>query len=250
MAKISLLCPTRGRPKHIKQLITSITSTVNDLDHIELLVAYDKDDEVTIRELNNISTLNKPYSFYGRERSDWLNKDYYNWLAEKAIGDYLFIIGDDVRFLSKDWDKLLIERTEIFLRDKLDRIAYITMEDGTEASHCCFPVVTKEAFKVLKMVLHPQLMSWGADRTIHEIYGHPTIMREINIPEIRLEHLSYHDGKAPFDETAKSIKERFFRDPNCHNKVSNYIVPQQVKYLEKYIREFENARMVTEKPLQ
>jgi hypothetical protein len=246
MTKISLLCPTRGRPKHTKALITSIENTVSDINNIELLIAYDTDDETTKKELNSIPTLNKPYRFFSRERSEWLNKDYYNWLAEKACGDYLFVIGDDVRFLSKDWDKVLIDRVEVYLKTKQDRIAYITVEDGTEASHCCFPIVTKEAFKVLKMVLHPQLMSWGADRTIHEIYGNRDIMRELNISEIKLDHLSYHDGKAPFDETARSVKERFFRDPECHNKVSIYIVPQQIKILEKYIKEFQPNGMVGE----
>ena len=64
-----------------------------------------------------------------------------------------------------------------------------------------------------------------------------TVRRTLFIPEVEIEHLSYHDGKAIFDETAKSVKERFFRDPNCHNKICNYVIPQQVRILEKYINE-------------
>jgi hypothetical protein len=240
---ISILVPSRKRVKSLIEMIKSVVNTVNDINNVEILIAIDRDDESSMKNKESIieSFRNLNIKIYTREHSDYLNSHYYNWLGEKAIGDYLWAMGDDIRCISKDWDKILINKVETFLINKPDRIAYITMEDGTEASHCCFPMVTKEAFKVLHMILHPQLMSWGADRTIHEIYGNPSIMREINIPEIKLNHLSYHDGKAPFDDTAKSVKERFFRDPDCHNKVSLYVVPQQIKYLANYIKEFDNG---------
>ena len=78
-------------------------------------------------------------------------------------------------------------------------------------------------------------MSWGADRCLWELYANKKINRTLYIPKIEIEHLSYHDHKAPFDDTAKSMKERFFRDPSCHTKVVLYIIPQQVKILEKAI---------------
>jgi glycosyltransferase involved in cell wall biosynthesis len=249
--KISLLVPSRNRVGSLKDMIRSVANTISNVNNVEILIAIDTDDKKSQENRESIEKTVKDLNVktWSRAHSDYLNGDYYNWLAEKATGDYLWAIGDDVRFLSKDWDKILNIKVEAFLSNKHDRIAYITMEDGTEASHCCFPLITKEAFKVLHMFLHPQLMSWGADRTIHEIYGHPSIMREINIPDIKLNHLSYHDKKAPFDETAKSIKERFFRDPDCHNKVSLYVVPQQIKFLAKYIEEFDNGMVNKEQLL-
>ncbi len=237
MPKISILVPTRGRRGFLKSLIVSLENTIADLNSIELLIAYDKDDIMTIRDLNGIGVKNKPYSFYGRERSDYLNTHYYNWLAKEASGNYLFAVGDDIRFLTKNWNKLLEDKIEEYLKDKPDRIVYISVnEEGSKAKHPCFPLITKEAFQVLGEYHCSELLSWGSDRILWEIYS--GIGRTLHIPEISIKHLSYHDGSAPFDETAKSMKERFFRNPNAHNFVSENIVPKQIEKLKKYIEEF------------
>lgn len=242
--KTSILVPTRGRPRYVKQLLHTLQDTVSDLNSIELLVAYDRDDDITIRELSGIGTKDFPVKFFSRQRSEWLNKDYYNYLAGEASGDYFFGVGDDVRFLTKDWTALLENKIEAYLTDKEDRIAYISVnEQGSKATHPCFPLITKEAFKVLGEYHCSKLMSWGSDRILWEIYAHPTISRVLSVSEVSIQHLSYHDGTAPFDETARSMKERFFRDPNCHNSVSMYCVPQYRRIIENYIKEFNNARV-------
>jgi hypothetical protein len=242
--------PTRNRPRNIKHLIVNIDETIRDLTNIELLVAFDTDDSMTLRELSGIPTKDRPYHFFPRERSEWLNKDYYNWLASKANGNYLWGIGDDVRFLTKDWDIILSDKIEKYLQSKSDRIAYISVnEQGSTAKHPCFPLITKEAFKVLGEYHSSRLMSWGSDRILYEIYSNPLVGRILHIPEISIQHLTYHDGTASYDETAKSMHERFFRDPNCHNYVSMYIVPQQIKILSSYIKEFHSNGMVKQEQI-
>jgi hypothetical protein len=242
---ISVLVPTRGRPRNCKRLIANIQDTVSDINNIEVLFAYDKDDSLTIRELSGIPTLNKPYKFFGKDRSDHLNRDYYNDLASKASGLYLFAIGVDVEIKTKNFDLLLEKKIEEYLKNKSDRLAYIQVsEDGSEAKHPCFPLITKECFDLTHMYFHPQLLSWGADRCLYEIYSNNDIKRILKIPEVHIEHLSYHDGSGQYDETAKSMKERFFRDPNCHNKVSNYIVPQNIKMIKEYIEKIKKEKDV------
>ncbi len=224
----SLLCPTRNRPDNILNLNTTLYNTVSNQNNIELLFKIDNDDEthfygswINIKKFKDI-------------KSDYLNRDYYNFLAKESEGKYVWAIADDIRFLTKSWDKILEEKIEEYLKDKSDRIAYISVnEKGSKAKHPCFPLITREAFNVLGMYFHPQLMSWGADRCLWEVYS--GVNRVLHIPEVEIEHLSYHDGKASFDDTAKSMRERFFRDPQCHNKVSEIIVPQNIKQLEKYI---------------
>jgi hypothetical protein len=232
---ISLLCPTRGRQKNIDDLRENVLNTVSDQYNIELLIKQDGD---SLIELDSRYTFIK--SFIGT-RSDYLNRDYYNFLAKEAQGDYLFSIGDDVRFITKDWDKILEEKIEAYLKDKPDRIAYISVsERGSQAKHPCFPLITKEAFQTIGMYFHPQLLSWGADRCLYELYS--GVNRILHIPEIEIEHLSYHDGKAPRDETANSMRERFFRDPNCHNKISQDIIPNQIEELGNYIKRFNKEK--------
>ena len=42
--KISILCPTRGRPENVIRLIESIKETTTFIDQIELLFYVDNDD--------------------------------------------------------------------------------------------------------------------------------------------------------------------------------------------------------------
>jgi hypothetical protein len=237
---ISLICPTRNRIINVINLISNLEDTIKDFGKVELWLCADDDDKITLDYFKTMDYLKSIEKLQSRiftctqKRSDFLNKDYYNNIANYCNGKYLFSIGDDVRFRTKGWETILIEKTEEYLKDKRDRIAYISVtERGSQAKHPCFPIITKEAFNALGMYFHPELMSWGADRCLWELYS--GINRVLYVPEIEIEHLSYHDGKAPFDKTAESMRERFFRNPNCHNEVSANIIPKQIKELEKFI---------------
>jgi hypothetical protein len=244
----SILIPSRNRIKSLIETLKNISNTIRDFNTVEILVAIDNDDlssqskkEYILNEFNNLNI-----NIYDKKHSDYLNKDYYNFLAEKSKGDYLFGIGDDVRFLTKNFNEILANKIETFLNNKKDRIAYISVnEHKSTAKHPCFPLITKEAFRVVREYHCSQLLSWGSDRILWEIYSHPSINRVLNVPEVSITHLSYHDGSAPFDATARSMKERFFRDPNCHNQISMYRVPQQRKIIENYIKEFNLNGMVS-----
>jgi hypothetical protein len=207
-----------------------------DFEKVELCFIYDNDDEFTERSLMGFSTKDKKCVFVKRDRSEFLNRDYYNKLASIAKGKYFWGIGDDVRFCTPNFDKILEEHIETYLKDKPDRIAYISVhEEGSTAQHPCFPLITREAFEAVGEYHCSDLMSWGSDRILYEIYS--PLNRCLYIPNITIKHLSYHDGTGEFDETAKSMKERFFRDPNAHNKVSMYKVPQYIKKIERVINE-------------
>jgi len=227
----SLLCPSKDRPDLLYGLWKNLITSVNNPVETELLLKFDRGSGLPYPEM--LSTWMKV--FHG-EHSDYLQRDYYNWLSEKASGKYLWGIGDDVRFETKHWDILLQDKIEEYLQDKPDRIAMISVtEMGSTAKHPCFPLITREAFIATGMYFHPQLLSWGADRTIYELYS--GVGRVLHVPEIEIRHLSYHDGTAVFDRTAESMRERFFRNPNCHNEISIDIIPKQIIKLQEYINE-------------
>jgi len=231
---ISLICPSKGRPNNVKRLINNIQNTVEE--KVELIFVFDIGEPHQLYEMKELPS-NIQICTLNIKHSDFLNKDYYNYGASFGLGKYFWCIGDDVKFLTKSWDKILKEKLEDYLKDKPDRIAYISVsEEKSKAKHPCFPLITSEAFKALDMYFHPDLMSWGADRCLWELYS--GVDRILHIPEIEIQHLSYHDGLGEFDKTAKSMKERFFRDPNCHNKVSTNIIPQQIRFLKNYIKKF------------
>ena len=82
--KLSVLCPSRGRP----EMLMSSRDTFKD--EIEFLVAVDKDDPAlpAYKALGIPLTITKRYGYPHLEK-------YYNILAKKATGDWLFNWNDD-----------------------------------------------------------------------------------------------------------------------------------------------------------
>lgn len=237
----SLLVPTRKRQQSLLQMLDSVKATAAKPEKIEVLIAHDIDERFHQSTIKKIHSTDLNTQIFKRERSSFLNEDYYNWLAKKSTGKYLWPIGDDVRFLTPNWDTILSEEIEKELQNKPDRILYIETEDGTEAKHCCFPLVTREVLNFFGQIFHPSILTWGADRTLYEVMGHPSIKRTLKVMRVSLDHISYHDGKAPMDETAKSVRNRFMSDPQQHNRVTAFIVPKQIELLAKYLTEKSNG---------
>lgn len=232
---ISLIIPTKGRSNKILTTIKNIIDLSSHKIDLEIFIIYDLDDILTKQTLDSFHSENRSIYSIGKEHSDYLNRDYYNATANKCYGKYIWAIADDVNFLTRHWDNILISKVEEYLKDKSDRISYISVKEiNTQAKHPCFHIITKEAFESLGMYFHPELLSWGADRCLYELYN--GINRILYIPEIEIEHISYHDGKALYDETAKSMKERFFRNLNCHNEICQNIIPKQINYLKTIIK--------------
>ena len=99
---ISILCPSRGRPKLAKRMIDTVYNTVSDTKNIEFLLYLNEDDT----KLEEYKTLvNKKHYIVGPNQSTCYS---WNQLAEKAKYDILFLAGDDIQFMTKDWDLNII----------------------------------------------------------------------------------------------------------------------------------------------
>jgi hypothetical protein len=216
MKTMSLLVPTRKRPSFLKEYLDSLAQTTCNPDRIEVLVGYDNNDELT-DELFNSGIVNN-YKFkvipHKRERSLFLNRDYYNWLAEKSNSDYLFVNADDVRFVIPEWDRKVEAKVEMFCNDKPDRIVGVGVKDNTPKpkrdlpDFPCFPLVTKESFAYFKFVLHGFVPTWGADYLFYLLYEGAGRYLAIN-DLVYMHHIGVHTHTAPKDETAAQIERTF-----------------------------------------
>ena len=247
MPFFSLLCPTRERPIQRENLIKSIIDTTSNLNNVELLFAADKDDLAT---QDNVINLIKKYNqlkirVFVRNRSIFLNRDYYNWLAGFADGDFYWVIGDDVIFRFKGWDSYIQRRIEDYLIDKKDRIICVGASDDTPKPNDslphfpCFPILSKEAVRAMGYVLPPEIPTWGADYIIYELYRR--VGRLLIISEyIFLSHISYHTKKVPEDKISKRVGEIFnalkMRKEYSTDVYLREKLPLQVEYLKNVIK--------------
>ena len=241
----SLLCPTRSRDVERDRLLMSLRNNTSNKDEIEILFAIDRDDHHTQEKLEETKTVFPDLNIkvFVRNRSVFINRDYYNWLAGFAEGDFYWVIGDDLVFAFNGWDVYIKNRIEDYLKDKHDRIACIGARDntpppGTLPSFPCFPMVTKEAAKALGFVLHPNIPTWGADYVLYCLYKE--VPRLLVIDEhIFLNHISYHTRKVEADAINKRVGEIFnslkMIPMYNTNRTVKEEVPQQVNFLKNYI---------------
>jgi len=250
--KYSLLCPTRDRTKGVERFLKSIQETATDLTQIEILFAVDIDDTPTIQFFGVMNHQhlydNLNIQFFVRQRSQFTNRDYYNWLAEKATGKYLWAIADDLVFLIMGWDSILESKLEGYLCGKPDRIMCAGIRDNTPKPKAslpnfpCFPLVTAEAFKFFGFLLHPQIPTWGADYLLYLLYTGAKRYLEVQ-DFVYLNHISWHTKQTSEDATAKNIRDIFrrFQCEDEHNvdKNASRVIPIQIDQLKTYLRNLE-----------
>lgn len=250
MIKYSLLVPTRGRIKSLEKLFESLEETTFNKAEVEILFAVDIDDVPTQQFLNIIhhQHLHQDFGniqFFVRQRSEFTNRDYYNWLAGKSTGIYIWAVADDVVFLIKDWDKIITEKIESYLHDKPDRIMCAGIRDSTPKprrdlpNFVCFPLVTKEAFNFFGYLLCSDLPVWGNDLAIYELYTKSNRYLPIR-DSVYLDHVSWHTHSAIEDATAKNIRNIFRRYQHIpeHNvdNIRRTFIPREADRLISHLR--------------
>jgi glycosyltransferase involved in cell wall biosynthesis len=104
---ISVLLPSRGRPKALTESIGSLLDLADRPGSIQVLVAADPDDEATLQaELPWQASIWTAPERYGYPRLH----EYVNRIAEQADGDWLMLWNDDARMLTQGWDSVVHEQ--------------------------------------------------------------------------------------------------------------------------------------------
>ena len=220
MIKFSIIFPSRQRTPLLINLIKSIKKTTSNLDEIEVLIAYDSDDETFA-----FPSGEKFIQTFEMERLDSIVA-YYNILATKTVGEYIITVNDDCEFETQDWDKLLWSFIEKNVPE--DGIAYISVDDGykkhkpvTEDGNnfSCFPILSNKSVKAMKQCFNKQFKAWGADTNIYLIFK--TIDRVFYFNDMKIEHISYHNGLRERDDI--NVHVAYMHKSNTPDKTQNFI---------------------------
>jgi hypothetical protein len=109
MPAISVLVPTRKRPSLLCRMASSLVQTCASIDNVELLLAFDSDDEGTKQAWESSSQANQiNWRCVVMERLGYRGMHIYtNTLATMARGDWLFRFDDDAYVLTNGWDDLV-----------------------------------------------------------------------------------------------------------------------------------------------
>jgi hypothetical protein len=99
MIKVSVLLPTRGRPKEFNRAVDSLLTTAENPDSIQILAYVDDDDPK--KSEYPITVIVGPRYGYPR-----LYEAIGNYLIPRAKGDWLLLFNDDAHMMTKTWDTI------------------------------------------------------------------------------------------------------------------------------------------------
>ena len=242
---ISICCPSRGRPGLAARMVESINRTVSKPSNVEIMLYLNDDDEKLQEYKQNID---KKYYTIGPNQSTCLT---WNHLANKASHDILFLAGDDIQFMTKDWDKNIIRAFD----QHADKICMVVPFDGngkgkgkdllpnnepytlTEGDVAGSPhfALHRNWIKALGYFVPPFFWHWYVDTYTQ------TVARKLGRCMLLTKTLV--QAKKIFDDTAILVRQNLninVRDDYVWSKVKDRHLDADVKKLQEFIDNFKN----------
>lgn len=192
---ISILTPTRGRPENVKRLVKSVLSTARFPGEVEILFYVDFDDDSFPSELesSNVRVIRGPRM--------WLSV-LQNILYANCKGEIVMYAGDDLVFITKDWDIRVVSAIENYP----DKLVLVYPND----------LATHGQSMAIHGFLHRNWInavgSWVAPGrgSLYDLW-HTEVARKLGrlnyLEDVHIAHVHYRQGEglAPFDETYQYV---------------------------------------------
>ncbi len=202
----SIMIPTRNRKEALNNCINNIVSKAKRPENVEILIVCDFDDSSMynfIKEVHENALWNKiDIKLIYRKRVPNIINAYYNdILAQYSHGRFLWIMNDECEIKNDEWDIILLENINNFLKDKQDKFLYVSVDDDTHSAGsidetgCCFPIVSREAVMELGFFMPNEFTMWGADTALFQIFKDLPQNRILKLLYIKLEHKSFYHHK-------------------------------------------------------
>jgi hypothetical protein len=153
---IAILLPTRGRTDALNRSIVSLVNRALDKDKIQLLLAFDNDDNIGYDyfEKEIVPYLESKGVDYEAFEFDSLGYEglnqYYNSLAKNADADWFFIWNDDAIMESTGWDRTIASHTGNF---KL-----LAVRTHRDHPYSIFPIIPTEWHDVMGYLSRHQMI--------------------------------------------------------------------------------------------
>lgn len=203
---ISLLLPTRGRPTLVERFCRSVVATTACLDRIEVILYIDDDD---IASHSLACDKMKTKKIIGPR----MTMGGYNMAClEKATGNIIMLVNDDLMMRTKGWDERIIALDKEFS----DGVYLLYGNDLLKKrSMCTFPILSR---RTCELLVEPYPRAYqGAFIDVHllDVFKRLQLLgfdRIRYLDDVVFEHLHYRAKKAVFDDTYRARK-RFEDDP-------------------------------------
>jgi aspartyl/asparaginyl beta-hydroxylase (cupin superfamily) len=203
-ARLTLLCPTRGRPGGLHRLLRSVHRTAVHAGRIDVQCYVDADDPALPAYQSLVARAAWRYPRLGGCElhvgapvgvpATW------NALATTATGDFLLMANDDQVYVDHGWDVALDRRVAALFDAHPDRVLCLYFDAGQYPDGGCdFPIISRSWYRDLGYYCPELFQQWQAEQWIFDIARR--LGRLFPIHGILVAHLHYQDFTAPFDAT-------------------------------------------------
>lgn len=211
---ISVLLPTRGRPKPLEQCLRSLMSQASDPTRVEVMIAFDDDDTESIEYFAQeiqpyLDSIGAAYTAMQFKRLGYLRlNEYLNALAAASQGSWLFFWNDDAVMKTQGWDQVI--------RDNGQEFYLLRAETNHEHPYAIFPILPRKWIEITGHLSPHQIN----DAWTSQVAWMLDIVK--NIP-VMIHHERYDLTGENLDET---FKERIMlenmpnNDPRCFNHIT------------------------------
>lgn len=196
---IGIIIPTTSRNTHYKTVDDTAFLSVMLPSFLEkynkhgkhsynFYVAYDDDDafflehhDALLRRFSDMTPDNFTLKLYTVSNMKSKVGHIWNFLAEKAYdeNEYLFQLGDDIRFLNSGWEKLFIN-----VLKKTDNVGVTGPRDDHKPDILTQNFVHKKHLDIFGYFFHPEIINWYIDDWLTHVY------EGRSVPSIRIQNAS------------------------------------------------------------
>jgi len=214
--KISILCPTRGRPKQVKEMAATLLE--NSTVPPEIVFYVDDDDPTFPESLDypDYKVMRGPRIIMG---------EMWNRCLELATGEILGQSNDDFRYRTKGWDDMVRRAFAAFP----DRMICVHGDDGVWGAqfgtHC---FLHKTWVETTGYLTAPYFSSDFCDTWFNDVFN--AVNRRVFLPFVT-EHLHFLANKGEVDKTHQDRLNRHLRDdtPSLYQK----LLPKRIEDVRK-----------------
>ena len=203
-SKIAILVPSRERMNNRLTLITSIITTVKDINNITLYLGVDEDD-ITLPLAEKISEaipFVKIIKIQNKGKFIGLGK-MWNILAEAATEDIISMIGDDMVFKTKNWDEEIIKE---FIDCPDDKIKAVHCNDDYHRNKLAVNIFCHRRYhEIMNGFMREEFKINWIDQWIHQLFS--AFNRLKYRDDIMIEHRHWVLGKTKRDNTVDRMQQ-------------------------------------------
>jgi len=230
--KISILLPTRKRVDTVIKSIGSILSTAKNPSNLEILIAYDDDDDESREFFSStwfsfVEQSGASTKVFETERFGYLRLyRYVNFLGEQASGDWLMFWNDDALMLTDGWDEEILKNSDHW---GLLRMPCVNMDHP----FALFPIIPRDWIEFFGKISPVNHSDWW----IFHVTYHCNRIR--NIP-VQVYHNRADVTGQNNDETFQ--EQSYAADGKDPTNPEDYSHPDRRKELEQWITKLANQK--------